>query len=307
MPLFSVVVPTRNRRALLEEALASVAVQSFRDFDVTVVDDGSTDGSREYLASLGDRIRTVQLDGRGPGAARNAGAQVATGTYLAFLDSDDVWLPWTLATFAEAIHRFGQPALMRASFRRFSEAAEFEAERGGDVVGEVFADYLATWPRPMPIAGGMMVVRRDEFNRVGGFTTRPVNLEDHDLVLKLGDARAFVALQSPLAMGWRLHGDNVSADPAKSVDGCLMLIEAERDGRYPGGTPRQPARRGIIATHARSVSVECARAGRARDAWRIYSAAFAWQFASRRWKYVATFPLVMSAAIFRSRRQAIPA
>src|SRR4051794_5139151 len=105
---FSVIIPTYNRLQLLKEALDSVWRQTFTDYEVIVVDDGSTDGTRDYLESLGDKLRFFVQPRRGPGAARNLAAQHANGEYLAFLDSDDLWFPWTLATFAEVIsrHRF---------------------------------------------------------------------------------------------------------------------------------------------------------------------------------------------------------
>jgi glycosyltransferase involved in cell wall biosynthesis len=94
--LFSVIIPTYNRAALLCTALDSVFAQTFTDYEVIVVDDGSTDGTAAMVASYGGRVRYFQQQNKGPGAARNLGAQHATGEYLAFLDSDDLWFPWTL-------------------------------------------------------------------------------------------------------------------------------------------------------------------------------------------------------------------
>ena len=101
--LFSVVIPTYNRVHLLERTLDSVWRQGFTDFEVVVVDDGSNDGTQEYLRSLGNRIRIVLQANGGPGAARNAGVRMASGKYVALLDSDDLWFPWTLNIFAQAI------------------------------------------------------------------------------------------------------------------------------------------------------------------------------------------------------------
>ena len=301
MSLFSVVIPTRNRVALLAETLASVWAQSDGGAEVIVVDDGSTDGTGDYLASLGDRITLVQLDGRGAGAARNAGAQRATRDYLAFLDSDDLWLPWTLATFAALAARYDRPALMCASWKRFRDGAELADERETPVVAEAFADYLATWPRQISVAGGMIVVRRDEFERVGGFTPQPRNLEDHDLVLRLGTARGFIRLLQPLTVGWRLHEGSLTFDLGKSVDGCRMLLNHERDGRYPGGPDRLRSRLDLIAADIRSVSIECARAGRTRDAAQLYAATAGWHVGLNRWKYLVAFPLVIGLSALRSR------
>src|SRR5574337_278681 len=101
--LFSIVIPTYNRVDLLARTLDSVWRQLFTDFEVVVVDDGSSDGTQAYLRSLGDRIRVVQQANSGPGAARNAGIRTARGKYVALLDSDDLWLPWTLSIFAQVI------------------------------------------------------------------------------------------------------------------------------------------------------------------------------------------------------------
>jgi glycosyltransferase involved in cell wall biosynthesis len=93
-PLVSVVIPTFNRERYLRDAVASVLAQTYDRWELVIVDDGSTDGTRGYLETLGDgRIRPI-LGPRGgnPAAPRNLGARTARGAYLAFLDSDDLWL-----------------------------------------------------------------------------------------------------------------------------------------------------------------------------------------------------------------------
>jgi GT2 family glycosyltransferase len=300
MPRFSVVVPAHNRRLLLEQTLSSVWAQTCRDFEVIVVDDGSTDNTDAYLATLGDRVRTLRLDGRGPGAARNAGAVIATGQYLAFLDSDDLWLPWTLATF-DAVVTTHQPALLCASFRDYEHPAELADERAGPLVVHAFADYYSTWPRQLAVGAGMIAVRKSEFDRVGGFAADRVNLEDHDLTLRLGTAPGFVQIVQPLTLGWRRHGASVTGDLTKSVEGCALLVARERSGRYPGGAALAPIRRAIITTHARALSMECVKAGRARDFARIYRSILDWHLALGRWKYLCAFPWLMGAAWMRPR------
>src|SRR5687767_8992145 len=101
--LFSVIIPTFNRRHLLQRTLQSLAAQTCQEYETIIVDDGSTDDTSKFLAGLGDSARVISQENRGPGAARNAAAASARGDYLAFLDSDDVWFPWTLATFATVI------------------------------------------------------------------------------------------------------------------------------------------------------------------------------------------------------------
>src|SRR4030095_16371543 len=117
----SVVIPVFNRRGLLPRTLQSVWRQSFTDFEIIVVDDGSSDGTIAYLESRGDRIQLLRQTNHGPGVARNVGAARARGDYLAFLDSDDLWFPWTLKTFAEVIADHNHPDLVAAKLVEFRD------------------------------------------------------------------------------------------------------------------------------------------------------------------------------------------
>lgn len=305
MPRFSVIIPTRNRCELLKQTLASVWAQTFGDFEVVVIDDESSDQTTEYLRTLGDRVRTLRIRAAGPGAARNAGARVSTGDYLAFLDSDDLWLPWTLAVFADVITRYSHPAFLCASFRQFADVTELDTAVAASLLADSYPNYYATWPRQLSIGAGMIAVRRSEFEGVGGFTDAAVNLEDHDLTLRLGTAPGFVQVVEPLTLGWRRHGHNVTRDLAKSVEGCQLLVASERAGRYPGGEALAQTRRGLITTHARAVSVECVQARRLRDAARIYLSTAGWHVSLRRWKYLFALPLLIGVAWMRPRTTSV--
>lgn len=107
-PLLSVIIPTRNRAALVGEAIDSALAQESEKVEVIVVDDGSTDETVTLLQqTYGSRIRLLSLpERRGAGAARNAGIRVASGELLAFLDDDDVWLPGKLAAELSVFKRF---------------------------------------------------------------------------------------------------------------------------------------------------------------------------------------------------------
>jgi glycosyltransferase involved in cell wall biosynthesis len=108
MPTFSVIVPVYNVRDYLEDALASIECQSFRDFEAIIVDDGSTDGSAQIAAAFcvrDSRFRLLQQRNAGPSAARNHGLAQASGTYLYFLDSDDLIAPDTLSLCHEEFEK----------------------------------------------------------------------------------------------------------------------------------------------------------------------------------------------------------
>ena len=93
MPKVSVIIPTYNRLSMVKEAVASVLAQDFEDMELTVVDDGSTDGTAEEMKRYGGRVKLIQhSENRGVSAARNRGILQARGKYIAFLDSDDLWV-----------------------------------------------------------------------------------------------------------------------------------------------------------------------------------------------------------------------
>src|SRR5687767_11003972 len=91
-PWFSVVVPLYNKRSFIRRAVVSVLSQSFTDFELIVVDDGSTDGSFEEIRDIADpRLRLIHQRNQGEGLARNTGMAAARGVWIAFLDADDMW------------------------------------------------------------------------------------------------------------------------------------------------------------------------------------------------------------------------
>ena len=96
MPRVSIVIPTYNRSMMVRRAIDSVLAQTFQDFEILVVDDGSTDDTRDALAAYPESVRYVPQANQGPAAARNHGMRLARGDYIGFLDSDDLYLPHNL-------------------------------------------------------------------------------------------------------------------------------------------------------------------------------------------------------------------
>ena len=108
-PLVSIIIPTRNREARIPAAIDSVLNQTQQNFELIVVDDGSTDATQEVLRAYGNRIACLRIDPAGPSAARNRGIAAAQADLIAFLDSDDIWLPRKLERQLAIIHRMLMP------------------------------------------------------------------------------------------------------------------------------------------------------------------------------------------------------
>lgn len=289
--LFSVIIPTFNRAALLARTLDSVWAQRFTDFEVIVVDDGSTDGTLEFLKSLGQRVRVLQQGNRGPGAARNLGVKAAQGNYIAFLDSDDVWFPWTLETYASLIAEHGSPSFMAGKPFRFEREESLATVSLDMLSSEPFADYFASGTEWRWWGVSSFVIRADALRAAGGFAETNINGEDGDLALKLGEAAGFVQVTSPFTFGYREHGGNVTSDLSKSLAGVWHKVRAEQSCGYPGGAVRARERRAIITRHVRPVALASVREGQIAEAWRLYRATFGWHLRQGRLKFLAGFAL----------------
>jgi glycosyltransferase involved in cell wall biosynthesis len=131
----SVIITTFNRSALVVEAIDSVLAQTYRDYEIIVVDDGSTDDTCAVLARYGDRIRAIHQANAGLNAARNAAVDVARGEYFALLDDDDLWEPGKLELSIRLLERFPRAAFVFSNFAIL---------RGGR---RVTRDGLRTWHR----------------------------------------------------------------------------------------------------------------------------------------------------------------
>jgi glycosyltransferase involved in cell wall biosynthesis len=306
MPLFSIVIPAYNRGSYIRATLDSVRAQEFTDYEVIAVDDGSTD---ETLSIIREHawVRVLQQDNKGPGAARNYGVSQTSGLYIAFLDSDDLWFPWTLKTFSKAIANQNYPDLVAGKLLKFHDDYELQQIQNEPFKIDVFEDYYAASKERYFVGACIMVVRRAKFLEVGGFRNQPVYAEDCDLALRLGLVRGFVQVLSPTTLGYRQHATNARRDYARIYLGTAQLVESERGGKYPGGEVRKSDRLRLVTLHTRPFSLACAKHGHHRYGWTLYWKTFLWHLRMFRWKYLIGFPLVaIWHAIRRHNEERVP-
>lgn len=184
MPLFSVIIPLYNKADTIERALKSVRAQTCRDFEVVVVDDGSTDNSAEIVERFEgiDHLRLIRQENAGVSAARNRGVEVAEGEYAAFLDADDYWDKDYLKTVAEVITKMNRPVIAGTGFYWVQEGRTWKTVGRGKFTTVDFIPECAIF---QPMHTSSVAVRREEFLSVGGFDVRHGFYEDLELLFKL--------------------------------------------------------------------------------------------------------------------------
>jgi glycosyltransferase involved in cell wall biosynthesis len=214
----TVVIPTRNRRATLESALASVKAQTWPHLEVVVVDDASSDGTGPMLAAearTDPMLRVIRNDvPQGAAAARNQGIEAATSGWIAFLDDDDTWLPGKVDAQLRQLE--AAPEAVAASCAYFYRAP-WRPERIVHVrAGATIQDMLAT-----NSLGGASVclARTDTLRAIGGFDVRLRSGQDWDLWLRLFQAGPIVCCDEPLARYCSHLGQRISNDMASLYAG----------------------------------------------------------------------------------------
>ncbi|HEV2169794.1 MAG TPA: glycosyltransferase family A protein [Candidatus Binatus sp.] len=238
-PDISVIIPTYNRRAMVREAIGSVLAQSFQDFELIVIDDGSGDATDQEISQLtDDRIRYKSVEHGGPAAARNRGVELARAPMIAFLDSDDLWAQ-------DKLER--QIALMRANPAcAISQTGEKWIRNGRRVnpgtrhrkrAGDIFVDSLRT----CLISMSATIMRTELFRALGGFDEIMLAAEDYDLWLRILIAHECGLLDEPLVTRRGGRSDQTSAaTPALDRFRILALTKLLEDERL------SPARRSAV-------------------------------------------------------------
>ena len=304
-PMFSAVVLCYNRAALTRQALDSVLAQRFTDYEVVAVDDGSTDGTPELLRSYGERIRVVRRENGGESAARNTGIQVARGQYVAFLDCDDLWFPWTLAVFAAAIRQGERPAVVMGTLFMFDDrsAVAHVPEAALDVRG--YGDFFASGRVDILWSFTSSAIRRDAFAITGPYAEERYNAMDLNQYLRAGALPIFAHIRAPATCAYRLHSGNAMANMRPNYDGLSFIAAEEKAGRFPGGAARKSDRRRIISHHMRSVACKCVDCGAQGWGWDLYRQAFWWHVRQGRARFLLGFPAYAAWRALRKQPRAV--
>lgn len=255
-PLVSVVIPTYNSREFLAETLGSVRAQTFTDFEVVVVDDGSTDGTPDLAAGYSTLmpLRLLVQPNAGPARARNRGIREARGRYIAFIDADDLMEPQRLELQVQALEHEPALALVHTDLMTFNENGvihstrrAFSSPAGGHVLDRLLLDNFITTSTVMAPAERLV--------EAGLFNEKRRISEDFELWLKMAESRPIGYIERPLVR-YRTRGASLSGDKLRT--GLVALDVVDVFWReHPELAARQPVLR------RRSLAAHCAFAARA--------------------------------------------
>jgi glycosyltransferase involved in cell wall biosynthesis len=232
VPLVSVILPAYNRLKYLRSAVASVFAQTLSNWELIIADDGSNGDTRAYLSSLASlpRVKLIWLSHVGnPSAVRNAALRAATGRYVAFLDSDDLWKPAKLQRQIEVLGTSGNCRWIYTGYVQIDDAGETKTSPAakpwipyrGAVAGQLLRLEAS-------VATAAVLVERGLLAQVGGFDEELVLFEHYDLWLKLAHCSEVELIDEPLTC-LRIHGQHYSPNGIPMLEGRYALLRKARN------------------------------------------------------------------------------
>jgi glycosyltransferase involved in cell wall biosynthesis len=229
VPLVSVVVPCFNTERYIAEALGSILAQHIDSVQIIVIDDGSTDGSAAIIRGYGEQIEYHKQPNGGICAARNAGIALARGTYLAFLDADDIWPAASLKLRLEKLRQGAECVYGGVEHFISPELDDQGRQRFGTLP-----------PNRAGRLAGAMLIERQAFNRVGMFDPALKIGEMMDWVARAEQAVVTTALFDDIVLRRRIHGNNtvlrLKSQQGEYLKALRGAIERRREAAVKGQT-----------------------------------------------------------------------
>ncbi len=222
MPAVSVILPAYNQATYLGQAVQSVLNQSYIDFELIVIDDGSTDHTKQVACSFNDpRLRYIYQDNQGLSAARNTGIRESKGPYLTYLDSDDLFLPAKLAHLCQVLDE--RPEI------GFVAGQAVPIDEQGNPIGKIFNKPLPEDRRQLllgnPLHVGSVMLRRSWQEKVGFFDTGLRSYEDWDMWLRLVKAGCPMDwIARPVSL-YRFHGAQMTRQGAQMTEATFAVLD----------------------------------------------------------------------------------
>lgn len=234
LPLVSVVMPAYNARPFIEEAIRSVLSQDYPSIELTVIDDGSKDGTPELAEQFGSRVKVLRQKNAGPAAARNRGIAAALGDFIAFLDADDVWLPGKVALQVQYLQDHPDVGVVFGGFLRWHSQPDgtfltpptpinldtplnIVAEHSGWIYKDILLESVISIITAM--------VRRTVIEKVGDLDESLATGEDYDFWLRVSQQFRADKLDRTLAY-YRMHAASITQVPRIENNEYKVLLKA---------------------------------------------------------------------------------
>ncbi|MCM8812085.1 MAG: glycosyltransferase [Candidatus Omnitrophica bacterium] len=268
-PSVSIIIPAYNRASLLRDALESVRRQTFREpLEVIVVDDGSTDDTEAVILPYLPWVTYIRQKNQGVAAARNTGILKAVAPYIAFLDSDDIWLPHKLERQMEFLRQKPETGLLYARMWSYDVETPDKKRLEPRMIARTFEDLLNG---PNCITTSTVIVRKGCFETAGLFDPTLPAVEDHELWLRIAKRFLIDFLDEPVAE-YRRHKTSTTSEPVRLYEGYRRFYESilkqyRQEMRDPRSAERQLAKFEYLCGTA------ALKGGKAKEAFRLISRA----------------------------------
>lgn len=219
-PIFTVIMPTYNRKSYLKRSVDSILSQTFENFELIIVDDGSTDGTESLVKTFGDdRVIYLYKENGGHNSARNMALKNARGEYIAFCDSDDCWLPEKLEKHIQKYHSDNEVKVvydLTGTMVMENGASQIVVERNDTCEGWCYKEVLRQGYLTSPT---FLSCKKECFDKIGGLTMELTNCEDDDLCFqlckhfKVGLVKEVLGIRytdadNRITMNWKLCADD---------------------------------------------------------------------------------------------------
>lgn len=223
----SIIIPTHNRSELLKKAISSVLDQTFKDWEAIIVDDHSTDNTREVVDGFGEeKIKYIKNMGKnGPSVARNKGIAVASGEYVAFLDDDDEWLPKKLEKQIAILDSCTKDVCGIYSNRLMINKLTGETYSENPGARTLRGNLLSQLMIKNPIHTSTLVVKRECFDQIGYFDESMQYMEDRDLFIRLSMNWDIEYLDEPLTKAYFHGGEHLSRNLEGQTQGREIILD----------------------------------------------------------------------------------
>lgn len=276
MELVSVVIPVYNRKHTIEKAIRSVLAQTYHNVEVIVVDDGSTDSTPTIVAALSKedpRIRYIRYKtNRGAQAARNTGIRAARGEWIAFLDSDDVWLPQSLELRLKLAKQKGLHVIHSECYVLRPGSVELQRYGVPPMEGQAYKELLR---RPGPMFPGLLV-SKEALSRIGYLDESIVSFQEWDTAIRLAKCYKFGFTPEPTFVYDCCRGDTISTDMLRTAEGYMQVFKKHWWAILQHLGPK------ALANHYRTAALFYQKAGKEVKAYRfLLTSIMLWPFRPR--------------------------